>query len=103
MALDVQYSEFKEDTDHLEATLAQWVRQEMGAHKVILAPSSPCFRDFLRLHRHSHPVIALRGLKPSGVDWTSLKKLGASHRGSSPPTGTYSCHRLVLYPLHTLG
>ena len=58
--------ELKEDPDSLEVTLAHEDRQQMGAHKVILSLSSPFFRDFLRHYRHSHPVIALRGIKPSG-------------------------------------
>ena len=36
--------ELKEDPDSLEVTLAQEDRQYMGAHKVVLPPSSPLFR-----------------------------------------------------------
>ena len=79
--------ELKDGTDFLEVTMAYEDRQQMGAHKVILSPSSPLFRDIWRHHRHSHPMIALRGIKPMGVEWTFLRSWGLHCRNKESGTG----------------
>merc|ERR1712129_209191 len=35
----------------------------MGAHKVILAATSPFFQNLLRKKKHPHPLIYMRGVK----------------------------------------
>ena len=59
----ITYTKLREDTDYLDVTLAYEDRQQIGAHKVILSSSSPLFRDILKHHKHSHPMIVLRGIK----------------------------------------
>ena len=44
-------------------TLACEDGQQVEAHKVILAASSPFFEQILQQNKHSHPLIYLRGFK----------------------------------------
>ena len=53
----------KEDQDFFDVTLACEDGQQVEAHKVILAASSPLFKNLLRRNSHSHPLIFLRGVK----------------------------------------
>merc|ERR1712129_542203 len=46
-----------------DVTLACEDGQQMEAHKVILASSSPFFLNLLRRNKHPHPLIYMRGLK----------------------------------------
>merc|ERR1712129_134204 len=46
-----------------DVTLACEDGQQVEAHKVILASSSPFFLNLLRMNKHPHPLIYMRGLK----------------------------------------
>merc|ERR1719319_5548 len=46
-----------------DVTLACEDGQQVEAHKVILASSSPFFLNLLRRNKHPHPLIYMRGLK----------------------------------------
>ena len=70
--LCLQWNDFKEnvhsrfgclrdDKDFTDMTLACEDGQQMGAHKVILAASSPFFEKILQQNKHPHPLIYLRG------------------------------------------
>ena len=39
----------------------------MDAHKVILAASSPFFRNLLKMNKHPHPLIYMRGVKSENL------------------------------------
>ena len=53
----------REDKDLTDVTLACEDGQQVEAHKVILAASSPFFKDILNRNKHPHPLIYMRGLK----------------------------------------
>ena len=44
-------------------TLACEDGQQVEAHKVILAASSPFFQTLLQKNKHSHPLIYMRGVE----------------------------------------
>ena len=53
----------REDNDFSDVTLASEDGQQVEAHKVILAASSPTFQKLLGASKHPHPLIYLRGIK----------------------------------------
>ena len=53
----------KSDTDFTDVTLACEDGQQIEAHKVILASSSPFFQKLLKKNKHPHPLIFMRGVK----------------------------------------
>ena len=53
----------KEDNNFADVTLACEDGQQIEAHKVILAASSPFFQNLLKRNRHPHPLIYMRGIK----------------------------------------
>ena len=72
--LCLQWNDFKEDVisafgnlrndkDLNDVTLACENGQQMEAHKVILASSSPFFEKILPNSKHPHPLIYLRGFQ----------------------------------------
>ena len=72
--LCLQWNDFKQnisssfgalrgDVDFTDVTLVCEDGQQIEAHKVILATSSPFFKELLRKNKHPHPLVYLRGLK----------------------------------------
>ena len=57
------FGNLREDNDFVDVTLACEDGQQVEAHKVILAASSPFFRRLLARNRHMHPLIYMRGVK----------------------------------------
>ena len=53
----------REDNDFADVTLACEDGEQVEAHKVILAASSPFFQNLLRTNKHSHPMVYMRGMK----------------------------------------
>ena len=53
----------KEDNNFADVTLACEDGQQVQAHKVILAASSPFFEKILQNSKHPHPLIFLRGFQ----------------------------------------
>ena len=53
----------KEDKDFNDVTLVCEDGQQMEAHKVILASSSPLFQRLLARNKHPHPLIYMRGMR----------------------------------------
>ena len=51
------------DNDFSDVTLACEDGQQVEAHKVILAVSSPFFQSLLKKNRHPNPLIYMRGVK----------------------------------------
>ena len=61
----------REDGDFSDVTLACEDGEQIAAHRVILAHSSPFFRNiFRRNKKHSHPLIYMRGMK--SVDMVAI-------------------------------
>ena len=52
----------REDNDFADVTLACEDGQQVEAHKVILAASSPFFQKLLARNKHPHPLIYMRGM-----------------------------------------
>ena len=57
------FGELREDQDFTDVTLACEEGKQVEAHKIILAASSPFFKDILKRNKHKHPLIYMRGLK----------------------------------------
>ena len=53
----------KEDNNFADVTLACEDGQQVEAHKVVLAGSSPFFQKLLGRNKHPHPLIFMRGVK----------------------------------------
>ena len=53
----------REDKELSDVTLACEDGQQVEAHKVVLASSSPFFLNILKRNKHPHPLIYMRGLK----------------------------------------
>ena len=56
------FKELREDTELTDVTLACEDGQQIEAHKVVLASSSPFFMDLLKKNKQPHPLIYFRGL-----------------------------------------
>ena len=56
------FKELKDDEDFFDVTLA-CEGNSLEAHKVILSACSPFFRSVLKLNKHAHPLIYLKGVK----------------------------------------
>ena len=57
------FADLRKGRDLTDVTLACEDGQQVEAHKVILAASSPFFLDLLKKNRHPHPLIYMRGFK----------------------------------------
>ena len=57
------FENLREDNDFADVTLACEDGQQVEAHKVILAASSPFFEKLLGRSKHPHPLIYMRGVK----------------------------------------
>ena len=57
------FGKLREVNDLADLTLACEDGQQVEAHKVILASSSPFFQELLRRNDHPHPLIYMRGVK----------------------------------------
>ena len=57
------FGKLREDKDFSDVTLACEDGQQVEAHKVILAASSPFFQNVLARNNHPHPLIYMRGVK----------------------------------------
>ena len=61
------FSLFREDNDFNNVTLVCEDGQQVEAHKVILAASSPFFQKLLGRNKHPHPLIYMRGVKSENL------------------------------------
>ena len=57
------FGDLRKDRDLTDVTLACEDGQQLEAHKVILAASSPFFLDLLKKNVHHHPLIYMRGVR----------------------------------------
>ena len=65
------FGNLREDNDFADVTLAFEDGQQVDAHKVILAASSPFFQKLLGRNKHPHPLIYMRGMKSEDL-WAIL-------------------------------
>ena len=61
--VNVAFGSLRGDHDFADVTLVCEDGQQIEAHKVILAASSPFFFDLLKRNKHPHPLIYMRGVK----------------------------------------
>ena len=61
------FGSLREDNEFADVTLACEDGQQIEAHKVILAASSPFFQSLLKRNRHPHPLIYMRGIKSENL------------------------------------
>ena len=57
------FQTLREDSEFIDVTLACENANQVEAHKVVLAASSPFFCNLLKKNKHVHPLIYMRGLK----------------------------------------
>ena len=57
------FGNLREDNNFSDVTLACEDGQQVEAHKVVLAASSPFFQKLLGRNKHPHPLIYMRGMK----------------------------------------
>ena len=57
------FGRLRDDKEFTDVTLACEDGQQLEAHKVILASSSPFFEKILQSNKHPHPLIYLRGFQ----------------------------------------
>ena len=61
--VNTAFGRLREGTEFVDVTLACEDGQQVEAHKVILAASSPFFEKLLKKNRHPHPLIFMKGVK----------------------------------------
>ena len=61
--LGTAFASFRGEVDFADVTLVSEDGEQVEAHKVILAASSPFFRNLLKKKKHAHPLIFMRGVK----------------------------------------
>ena len=61
------FGNLKQDLDFADVTLACEDGHQLEAHKVILAASSPFFKDLLVKNKHTHPLVYMRGVKSENL------------------------------------
>ena len=54
--------DFKEEKDFYDVTLACEDKQ-VEAHKIIISACSPFFKNILKKHKHSYPLLFLKGVR----------------------------------------
>ena len=59
--VSTSFRSLRDDRDFADVTLACEDGKQMEAHKVILAFSSPVFKNLLQKNKHEHPLIYMRG------------------------------------------
>ena len=67
--LNSAFGALRNDEDFSDVTLACEDGTQVKTHKVILASSSPFFMEILKMNKHPHPLIYMRGLKANTFDF----------------------------------
>ena len=62
------FGNLREDNDFTDVTLACEDGQQVEAHKVILAGSSPFFQKLLKRNHHPHPLIFMRNVSSENLE-----------------------------------
>ena len=57
------FETLRKDSDFTDVTLACEDGQQLEVHKVILAASSPFYRNIFKRNKHAHPLIFMRNVK----------------------------------------
>ena len=62
------FSQMRKDQDFSDITLTCDGDQQIEAHKVVLAASSPFFNQLLKRNKHPHPLLYMRGMNTSQLN-----------------------------------
>ena len=62
-SITLSFKALRNDKEFTDATLACEDGQVIEVHRTVLAASSPFFMELLKKHKHSHPLIYMRGIK----------------------------------------
>ena len=65
--VNAAFGSLREDNEFADVTLACEDVQQIEAHKVILAASSPFFQNLLKRKKHPHPLIYMREIKSENL------------------------------------
>ena len=65
--LQIAMTNLRKDTDLTDVTLVCGDGQQVEAHKVILAASSPFFHTLFGRNRHPHPLVYMRGVNSDNL------------------------------------
>ena len=57
----------RDDSDFSDVTLVSEDGKQFGAHRLVLALSSPFFQNVFRKAKHAHPLIYMRGMKSKNL------------------------------------
>ena len=61
------FGQHRGNKEFADVTLACEDGQQVEAHKLILASSSPFFKDILKRNKHPHPLIYMKGVKSENL------------------------------------
>merc|ERR1712129_31331 len=61
------FGTLKDEPDFSDVTLACEDGQQLEAHRIILAASSPFYQNLLKRNKHPHPLIYTRGVKSADL------------------------------------
>ena len=61
--INTAFKALRKDAEFTDVTLACEDGNQVEAHKVVLAASSPFFHNILKRNKHVHPLIYMRGMK----------------------------------------
>ena len=69
--VNTAFGDLRQDKDFTDVTLACEDGQQIEAHKVVLAASSPFFQNLLNKNKkkHHHPLVYMKGLKFEAERW----------------------------------
>ena len=67
--VNTAFGDLRQDKDFTDVTLACEDGQQIEAHKVVLAASSPFFQNLLNKNKkkHHHPLVYMKGVKFEGL------------------------------------
>ena len=61
--ISTSFRDLRGEKEFTDVTLVCGDGQQIEAHKVVLASSSPFFKELLRKNKHPHPLVYMRALK----------------------------------------
>ena len=61
--VNTAFGNLRKDTEFADVTLASEDGEQIEAHKIVLASSSPFFKNLLKKNNHPHPIIYMKGVK----------------------------------------